>query len=215
MRVCVYIYKLWREESVGTNSESSPQKRGKNIQNICLFEEISDLFEETKRRFFKKQFTHAFFFVNTLTDEQSLRFPTNPRNAVWLFRRRGVVIASSPSRERTETFITREERTRCVLHIVVYVRRASRDEMRRGKATAQLPFFFWDSIFSKFVAQTRLLNFLFFNNIRTVFWNFAKKSGASVCVGGGVNHAFVLREEEEEEVYKRGVNEVIVWRVIT
>ena len=83
------------------------------------------------------------------------------------------------------------------------MRRSHRDETR-GKATARLPFFFGDEIFSKFVAlKERLLNFLFCQYC-------AKKSGASVCVG--VCEEFVLYEEEDkEEVCKRfGVDEVIV-----
>lgn len=140
---CACIYISCDERKASGLIRNLHRRKEVKISKISAFlRKYLTFSRKQKDVFFKKQFTHAFFFVNTLTDEQSLRFPTNPRNAVWLFRRRGVVIASSPSRERTETFITREERTRCVLHIVVYVRRASRDEMRRGKATAQLPFFF-------------------------------------------------------------------------
>ena len=77
--------------------------------------------------------------------------------------------------------------------------------MKRGeKRLLDFLFFFGDEIFSKFVAlKERLLNFLFCQC-------YAKKSGASVCVG--VCEEFVLyEEEEEEEVCKRfGVDEVIV-----
>ena len=66
----------------------------------------------------------------------------------------------------------------------MFSKKSQRDETR-GKATARLPFFFLGrEIFSKFVARKeRLLNFLFCQY-------YAKKSGASVCVG--VCEEFVL-----------------------
>ena len=72
-----------------------------------------------------------------------------------------------------------------VSSVFYVVRRSQRDETR-GKATARLPFFFFFEIVRFFQNSWRaklLLNFLFCQY-------YAKKSGASVCVG--VCEEFVL-----------------------
>jgi hypothetical protein len=79
----------------------------------------------------------------------------------------------------------REERT-VLSSILCLLRRSYRNEIR-GKATARLPFFF-DQIFSKFVALKAPLE-LPFLSIILLGGNY--KSSASVRVGV-VNHAFVL-----------------------